>query len=65
MSILANKRRNKTVRKEIIKLTKIYFQQKFLEIVLEDVYKAQRCGGFAAVVKGLIPGIDSSNGMCV
>lgn len=62
MSVLANKRRNKTVRREIVRLTNTYFQQKYLELVLEDIYKAQRSGGFLAIVDGVIPSPDSTNG---
>lgn len=63
MSILANNKRNKTVRREIVKLTKAYFQQKFLELVLRNVYDAQESGGFVAAVTGIIPSPDWSNGM--
>lgn len=62
VSVLSNGRRNKTIRKEIVKLTKYYFQQKFLELVLEPLHQVQRRGGFAGIINGVIPSPDWCDG---
>lgn len=62
MSVLDNKKRNKTVRQEIVKLSKTFFKQKYLEIVLKDLWDCQDTGGFVAVVKGIIPSRDWNKG---
>lgn len=45
-----------------MKITKTYFQQKFLEIALKPIFEAQKSGGFKAIITGLIPSPEWETG---